>query len=311
MFYANRVLFMIVASVLLSCGGGADVSLSASKASGGVAQAAHPSGPDGYRLVWSDEFDVDGQPSADWTFEHGFVRNQELQWYQWQNAFVSDGCLVIEGRRERVANPQYVAGSSDWRTSRSHADYTSACVTTRLSRAFMYGRVEVRAKIPTVSGSWPAIWLLGNKWEWPQNGEIDMLEYYVKNGQPSIMANACWGSDRPWTPVWDECATPFRHFTDRDSLWAEKFHVWRMDWDSSFIRLYLDDELLNDIDLSTTFNNGVDGNRENPFSNSVPDFGFYILLNLAIGSNGGEPDNTRFPIRYLVDYVRVYSPPTP
>ena len=125
MFYANRVLFMIVTSVLLSCGSGADVSISASKAGGGVAQAAYPSGSDGYRLVWSDEFDVDGLPSSDWTFEHGFVRNQELQWYQRQNAFVADGCLVIEGRRERVANPQYVAGSSDWRTSRSHADKQS------------------------------------------------------------------------------------------------------------------------------------------------------------------------------------------
>ena len=53
-----------------------------------------------YRLVWSDEFDVDGRPSKDWTFERGFVRNQELQWYQPQNAFVKDGCLVIEGRQE-------------------------------------------------------------------------------------------------------------------------------------------------------------------------------------------------------------------
>ena len=80
-----------------------------------------------------------------------------------------------------------------------------------------------------------------------------------------------------------------------------------MDWNPQYIRLYLDDELLNDIDLSQTNNQGYKGNTENPFSNSVPGFGFYLLLNLAIGSNGGTPDDAQFPLHYYIDYVRVYQ----
>ena len=260
-----------------------------------------------YRLVWSDEFDVEGKPSQEWSFEQGFVRNEELQWYQSQNAYVKDGCLVIEGRQERFRNPYYLEGDRDWRRNREFVNYTSSCLTTRLSQQFMYGRVEVRAKIPTASGSWPAIWLLGNKWEWPQNGEIDMMEYYIKDGRPSILANACWSSDKRWTAVWDSAVIPFTHFTDKDPAWADKFHIWRMDWNPRYIRLYLDDELLNEIDLSKTFNQGYAGNTENPFRNSVPGFGFYLLLNLAIGSNGGTPDDAQFPLRYYIDYVRVYQ----
>lgn len=260
-----------------------------------------------YQLVWSDEFDVEGKPSDDWTYEHGFVRNEELQWYQSQNAYVKDGCLVIEGRRERFPNPYYVAGSRDWRSNREFVDYTSSCLTTRLSHQFLYGRVEVRAKIPTATGAWPAIWLLGNKWDWPQSGEIDMMEYFIKDGSPSILANACWGSDKRWTAVWDSAVIPFTHFTDKDPAWADKFHIWRMDWTQQYIRLFLDDELLNEIDLSQTFNQGYAGNTENPFTNTVPGFGHYLLLNLAIGSNGGNPDITQFPLRYYIDYVRVYQ----
>ena len=260
-----------------------------------------------YKLVWSDEFDVEGKPSDDWTYEHGFVRNEELQWYQSQNAYVKDGCLVIEGRRERFPNPYYFAGSRDWRSNREFVDYTSSCLTTRLSHQFLYGRVEVRAKIPTATGAWPAIWLLGNKWDWPQSGEIDMMEYFIKDGSPSILANACWGSDKRWTAVWDSAVIPFTHFTDKDPAWADKFHIWRMDWTQQYIRLFLDDELLNEIGLSQTFNQGYAGNTENPFTNTVPGFGHYLLLNLAIGSNGGNPDITQFPLRYYIDYVRVYQ----
>lgn len=261
----------------------------------------------GMRLVWSDEFDTDGRPSKDWTYEQGFQRNQEAQWYQRQNAYVKDGCLVIEGRREHRRNPNYMAGSNDWRTNREFIEYTSSSLTTRLSQQFLYGRFEIRAKIPTATGAWPAIWLLGNKWEWPQNGEIDIMEYYIKNGKPSILANACWGSDQRWNAVWDSEVIPFTHFMDKDPEWTDKFHVWRMDWDEHYIRIYLDDELLNEIDLSKTQNGGYGGNRENPFANRLPGFKHYLLLNLALGGNGGEPDISQFPLRYYIDYVRVYQ----
>src|SRR6185436_7834001 len=76
--------------------------------------------PPGYKLVWSDEFDVDGRPStANWKYESGFVRNEEAQWYQSDNATVSGGVLIIEARREQKANPNYQAGSTDWKRNRS------------------------------------------------------------------------------------------------------------------------------------------------------------------------------------------------
>ena len=262
---------------------------------------------EGYRLVWQDEFDKDGRPDERWNYEQGFVRNNELQWYQPQNAIVKDGVLVIEGRREAIQNPYYQDGARDWRRARRQADYTSASVTTRESFHFKYGRVEVRAMIPTASGSWPAIWLLGNHWGWPSCGEIDMMEYYIAKGVPSILANACWGGERRFTPVWDTVIAPLSHFTEKDKDWTHKFHVWRMDWDELFIRLYLDEELMNTIDLSQTQNRGNDGREKNPFSNDIEDFGMYILLNLALGENGGVPDDSQFPLQYLVDYVRVYQ----
>lgn len=260
-----------------------------------------------YTLVWADEFNIDGRPGGDWTYEKGFVRNEELQWYQEDNATVKDGCLIIEGRKERVTNPNYMAGSLDWKAKRVQAEYTSSCVTTQNSRTFMYGRFEIRAKIPIVQGAWPAIWLLGNTWKWPMNGEIDILEYYIKNGVPSILANVCWSSSMEWTAVWDESVTSFTHFTDKDVDWANKYHIWRMDWDKDYIRLYLDNELLNEIDLSQTQNQGFGGNYENPFNTQLEGFGYYILLNLAIGGNGGIPDDSAFPLKYKVDYVRVYQ----
>ena len=259
-----------------------------------------------YELIWHDEFDKDGRPGKDWTFEKGFVRNEELQWYQEENAIVKGGCLIIEGRKQRIENNAYEEGSANWKKNRPYAEYTSSSLTTRNSFSFRYGRVEVRAKIPTASGSWPAIWLLGNKYEWPQNGEIDMLEYYIKDGTPSILANACRGSNKRWDAVWNSKVTPLSYFTAKDKEWAAKFHIWRMDWDKDFIRLYLDDELLNEIDLKQTANQGYDGNIVNPFSNDIPGFGDYILLNLAIGANGGTPDDEAFPLRYEIDYVRVY-----
>lgn len=262
---------------------------------------------EGYRLVWNDEFDTEGRLSSEWSYEKGFVRNNELQWYQEDNASCSGGTLIIEGRRQTVPNPDYNPSDGDWRRNRANAQYTSSCVTTQDSFAFRYGRMEVRAKIPTSSGSWPAIWLLGNRWDWPNNGEIDVMEFYIKNGRQSILANACWGSAQAWTAVWDESVTPYTHFTDKVADWDLQYHVWSMDWDENFIRIYLDGELLNEINLSRTTNGGWQGNTENPFSNDIDGFGAYILLNLAIGSNGGTPDGSAFPLKYYVDYVRVYQ----
>lgn len=260
---------------------------------------------DSWKLIWSDEFNIDGPyNSGVWTPEKGFVRNHEDQWYQGENAFCQNGCLVIEARREKREKPMYtgMANSNDWRRNRKYIEYTSASLTTRRSFSFTYGRMEVRARIPTAGGAWPAIWLLGNDMEWPSCGEIDVMEYYRINGVPHILANACWGSDRRYQAVWNSKRIPYAHFTDGDSHWAEKFHVWRMEWTPQTISIFLDDELLNEIPLSETVN-GTLGNGRNPFH--APQ---YILLNLAIGGdNGGEIDDSSMPMRYEIDYVRVYQ----
>lgn len=259
--------------------------------------------PEQWRLVWSDEFDKAGIPDTTvWSYEEGFVRNHEDQWYTSGNAYCKDGCLVIEARTADELNPMHDGESKDWRRSRERIGYTSSSLNTAGKKEFRFGRVEVRAKIPGASGAWPAIWLLGSDMEWPSCGEIDMMEYYRIGGVPHILANACWGTDRRYEAKWNSAKMPLAHFTERDSEWLDKFHIWRMDWDEDAVRLYLDDELLNEIPLSTTVNGAI-GKGSNAFTGPM-----YLLLNLALGGdNGGEIDSTAFPMRYLVDYVRVYQ----
>lgn len=262
-------------------------------------------GDDDYRLVWSDDFEAEGKPDPTvWSYESGFVRNEEFQWYQSANTNRHKGILTIEAKREQVENPRYEEGSNDWRKSRPFAKYTSACIKTVGKKEFLYGRFEVRAKIPIASGSWPAIWTLGNSMPWPSCGEIDIMEYYQIKGIPNILANTAWGTDKPNIAKWNTQTVPFSNFTNKDPDWADKFHIWRMDWDEEAIRLYMDDELLNETLLKDT-KNGTIGNYSNPFKQP-----HYLLLNLAIGGqNGGTPDDAAFPLKYEIDYVRVYQKP--
>lgn len=261
-----------------------------------------PTEKKGYNLVWNDEFNYEGQPDPTvWSFEKGFTRNEELQWYQPDNAYCKNGVLTIEGRKEQIKNSNYDAASNNWRKNRAYAEYTSSSVKTQGKKEFQYGRFEIRAKIPTAGGSWPAIWTLGNSMEWPSNGEIDIMEYYRIKDIPHILANTAWGTDKHSSAKWNSSAIPFSHFLEKDPNWADKFHIWRMDWDEKYIRLYLDDELLNETSLEDTFNGSL-GKNKNPFRQP-----HYMLLNLAIGGiNGGIPDDEAFPLVYEVDYVRVY-----
>jgi beta-glucanase (GH16 family) len=102
---------------------------------------------EGYKLVWSDEFEKDGTPNpANWDYEKGFVRNEELQWYQPENAFCKDGKLIIEARKEEKPNPLYVEGSNDWRKKSKNIEYTSACLITKGLQSWQYGRFEMRER---------------------------------------------------------------------------------------------------------------------------------------------------------------------
>lgn len=250
----------------------------------------------GYKLVWSDEFNRTGKPdSANWRYELGFERNQELQWYQPDNANCHDGALHIVAKREKVKNPNYSTSANDWRRNREYAEYTASSIKTQGKQSWQYGRFLIRAKIPAFKGSWPAIWTLGVAQSWPSCGEIDIMEYY-KN---SILANVAWGTSVRYQAKWDTSMTPFSHFADKDSDWADTYHIWRMDWTKESVKLYLDDELLNETDLSETIN----ANGTNPFHQP-----HYLLLNLAIGGqNGGDPSGTEFPLTYSIDYARVYQ----
>lgn len=252
----------------------------------------------GMKLIWNDEFNTNGKPGPNyWRHENGFVRNQETQWYQADNAIVKDGVLLIEGRKEAIKNPNYDAGSTDWRKNREYSEYTSASIQTRGFKHWLFGRVEVRARIDTTMGAWPAIWTLGINKPWPSNGEIDIMEFYRVKGVPTILANVAWGTNKQYVAKWDEAKIPLEKFTAKDKDWVKKFHVWRMDWDKEAISLYLDDELLNTTLLTETIN--ADGS--NPFLEEQ-----YLLLNLALGgTNGGKP--TKDLIKYEVDYVRIYQ----
>lgn len=281
--------------------------------------AINGSAQDGdWKLIWADEFNQDGPvDSTRWGFEYGFVRNRELQWYQPQNAEVRGGCLRITGRKERVKNPRYVPERTDadtgasrqqrrrqrsWQQSREYAEYTSSCVRTMRHFSFLFGRLEVRARIPVGGGAWPAIWTLGEGRGWPACGEIDVMEFYRvppaemgidhrADGErtlPIILANACWAGDNG-RDAWNTNRHPLSHFTDRDPDWTSRFHTWRMDWTPDSINLFLDNECLAAM------------------PNKLPHIPHYILLNLAIGSSGGTPDPLAFPMVYEVDYVRVYQ----
>lgn len=258
-------------------------------------QQIQPDTVDGYKLVWADEFNNEGPPNpANWKFEHGFVRNHEDQWYQSANATCHNGLLVIEARKESMANPAYVPNSDDWRTSRKFINYTSACIHTGGLQSWQYGRLIMRGRIDTDAGLWPAFWTLGVNKPWPSNGEIDIMEFY----RSKLLANIACGTDIPYEAKW------YSNIKTLDSFepgWNLRFHTWRMDWDETSISLYVDDILLNHVALKDLVNR--DGSNFNPFKQP-----HYILLNLAIGGdNGDDPSATAFPKRFEVDYVRVYQ----
>ena len=253
-----------------------------------------------YELVWADEFNVDGPiDTTYWNFEKGFVRNKEPQWYQEDNAICENGNLVITARKEKVGNPHYEPSSASWTKNRAYADYTSSSVITRNKCDLLYGRMEIRAKIPTSSGAWPAIWCKGYKdtnGEWPACGEVDILEFYSKK----ILANVAWSNAKGGS-VWNAQHRPFSDFLAKDPRWAEQYHVWRMDWDETSIRLYLDDQLLNTTPLCKTVQPVGDFCKvAQPFHTPM-----FLLLNLALRPSDGM-DLSAFPLKYYIDYVRFY-----
>lgn len=252
-------------------------------AAGRVVSCAAPEAPRRLTLVWAEEFSVSGPPDPGvWSYEVGLIRNQEAQVYtegRPENARVESGCLVIESRKEDYAG----------------AKYTSASVNTLGKREFFHGRIEVRAKIPTGVGSWPAIWMMGTdipRVGWPECGEVDIME------------NVGYEPDRIYATVHTPGSVDHPGLVvrgghiDIPDPFAD-FHVYAVEWDTDRLAFFVDDRQY--------FTYKKDDGHPDYWRFDKP---FYVLLNTAIGGNwGGQNgiDDGIFPLKYSIDYVRYYQ----
>lgn len=242
-----------------------------------------------YTLVWSDEFDTAGHPDADkWSYDvgDGCPRicgwgNNEQEYYTEQtlkNARVDDGHLIIEAHKETIGK----------------RNYSSARLITKGKGDWTYGKIEVRAKNPSGTGTWPAIWMLPteNKYGgWPGSGEIDIMEHVG------------YASDSIFSTV-HTLAYNHMHGTQRGGSKAipdseSAFHVYGIDWKKDKIDFQIDGSTI------FTFENEQKSLKEWPF-----DQDFHLILNLAVGGHWGGKygvDDNIWPQSMLVDYVRVYK----
>jgi beta-glucanase (GH16 family) len=233
--------------------------------------------------AWADEFDYTGKPDpVKWGYDIGGDGwgNNELQHYtdKITNSAVADGLLTITAIREHTGG----------------REYSSARLVSKNKGDFLYGRIEVKAKLPTGKGTWPAIWMLPTDWEyggWPKSGEIDIMEHVG------------FDQDRVHITVHTEA---YNHSINTQvgknrvvSNASSEFHLYQIEWTPSAILGYIDDQLLFE------FKNEGKGYAYWPF-----DKRFHILLNIAVGGNwGGQNgvDNFIWPASMQIDYVRYYK----
>jgi len=294
------VLALAAATLSSACGGGGSgsppvSSLPPPQPTGPGTPAISETGgiPTGLRLVWSDEFDVAGLPDATkWSYDTernsaGWYNN-ELQYYaaaRATNSNVENGMLVITARKEDLST----AGLGDW----SGQKYSSARLITRDKTSWTYGFIEVRARLPCGTGTWPAIWMLSKPPEsrWPDDGEIDIMEQV--GFDPGVihgtMHTGAYNHTRgnamtATTTVPDAC---------------NEFHRYQLTWTANRIAVGVDDRNY------YQYSNDHSGNAEWPFDS--PQF---LILNIAVGGDwGGQMgvNDAIFPVRMEIDYVRVYQ----
>lgn len=237
-----------------------------------------------YQQVWADEFDYEGLPdSTKWTYDVGGDGwgNNELQYYtedRLKNARVEDGHLIIEAHQDTFET----------------RNYSSARLLTRGKQAWRYGRFEIRAKLPSGTGTWPAIWMLPEDWAyggWPESGEIDIMEHV---GFEPVMVYGSIHTDAynhvEGTQVTNDITIP-----DAES----EYHTYEIEWTPERITWYVDGEQYG------TFSNKHESYKEWPF-----DQDFHLILNIAVGGNwGGQQgvDESIWPQQLVIDYVRVYQ----
>lgn len=241
--------------------------------------------PANYQLVWSDEFDSPGLPSAQkWHFDIERNKpgwhNNELQYYaadRLKNSQVQDGKLLIRAHKESLTS------APDWGGQR----YTSARMITRGKAQWTYGFFEIRAKMPCGKGTWPAIWTLGVGGRWPEDGELDIMEHVGSDpGTTSSAVHVAMG----------HAGQAFSGAT-RVPLACDQFHRYQMHWTANGVTFGVDGH------PHLRYPKTDVGRRGWPF-----DAPQYLILNIAIGGDlGGPVDDQIFPVTMEVDYVRVYQ----
>ncbi|WP_298350192.1 glycoside hydrolase family 16 protein [Runella sp.] len=235
--------------------------------------------------AWQDEFDIDGLPdAAKWDYDVGGNGwgNNELQYYTKanpKNARVENGKLIIEAIKE----------------SFNSNNYTSARLVTKKKGDWLYGKVVVRAKLPKGTGTWPAIWMLATEQTygtayWPDNGEIDIMEHV--GFDPNVIHGTAHTKAYYFSIGTQKTATTIVATAMSD------FHDYILEWTPSEIKISVDDK------------NYFSFQKESSEWQKWPfDKPFHLLLNIAVGGNwGGQKgvDNSIFPQRMEVDYVRVF-----
>jgi beta-glucanase (GH16 family) len=234
--------------------------------------------------VWQDEFDYEGLPDAQkWGYDIGGNGwgNQEKQYYtkDLKNARVANGTLIIEAHKEAYGNN----------------NYTSARLVSKGKADFLYGRFEIKAKLPKGTGTWPAAWMLASEQNygtqyWPDNGEIDIIEH-VGFDQNRIHGNI-------HTKAFNHSIGTNKGNNVVIPNVSDEFHVYACEW--------LPDKISIEIDGNSYFTFNRSGSWEQwPFDKK-----FHLLLNLAIGGAwGGQKgiDDSIFPQKMEIDYVRVYQ----
>ena len=234
------------------------------------------------QLVMQDEFNVDGQPNANlWSYNIGRGQNgwgnNELQFYtdRTKNVTVKDGNLVITADKE----------------SFNGAQYTSARLLTKGKFDQAYGRFEARMQLPWGQGIWPAFWMLGADIDtnpWPGCGEIDIME--IRGQNPTVLLGTVHG------PGYSGGQSISKSYTLKNDRFDTGFHVFGVEWAPDYVNFYVDNVLYNQItpaDVPGTW---------------VFNKPFFIIMNIAVGGNfvGSPNDETVFPQKMLVDYMRVY-----
>lgn len=270
-----------------------------------IAVCEFPDNLDAYDLVWADEFEGTTIDESKWSFQIGNGcdisenlcgwGNNELQWYtdRKENAFISNGNLVIRARKEI---PFYLG----------QHQYTSARIITKNKGDWRYGRMEVRAKTPRGRGLWPAIWMLSTDeayGTWPRSGEIDIME--LRGHRPeSMFSTIHYGHD-----YW-------RFLSGRTDLesgdFSQDFHVFAVQWKENCMQFFVDGKQVRDFELDLTqqiiAESSITPSATLPTTWPFQER-FHMLLNVAVGGNfPGNPDaSTLFPQEMKVDYVRVYQ----